>query len=335
MFRKQIAIDLGTANTLVFVQTEGIVINEPSVVAQDALTGRILAVGREARECIGRTPQNITTIRPLKDGVIADFDTAKALIAYFLNKVIGGWAQPRPHLVMCVPTDITDVERRAVVEAATQAGARDVKLISEPVAAAIGAGMPVLEPVGNMVIDIGGGTADIAIITLGGTASARSVRAAGDALTNAVQRYLQENAQIIVGENTAEKIKITLGAVDPLPESLTMEVSGKDVTNASPRTICLNDGEIREALQPTVATIIENVLATLEKAPPELSADMLQRGILLTGGSSLLRGLDARIAKATGLPVHLDSDPLTTVLRGAGATLDDLNKYSELLIDFD
>lgn len=334
MFRKHIAMDLGTANTLVFVQSEGIVINEPSVVALDTGNGRILAVGREAKECIGRTPQHITTIRPLKDGVIADFDTAKALIAFFLHKVIGGWSQRKPHVVICVPTDITDVERRAVVEAATQAGARDVRLIEEPVAAAIGAGLPVLEPVGSMVVDIGGGTADIAIMTLGGMASARSVRTAGDALTASVQRYLQETMHLVVGENMAERIKITLGAVDPLPAPLSMEVSGKDVSTASPRTVLLGDGHIREALQPAVRVIMDNILATLEQAPPELGADLLRRGILLTGGSALLRGLDARITRETGLPVHTDPDPLTTVLRGAGTTLDDLSKYKELLLDY-
>lgn len=334
MFRKHIAMDLGTANTLVFVQSEGIVINEPSVVALDTHSGRILSVGKEAKECIGRTPKHITAIRPLKDGVIADFDTARALIAHFLNQVIGGWTQRKPHVVICVPTDITDVERRAVVEAATQAGARNVKLIEEPVAAAIGAGLPVLEPVGSMVIDIGGGTADIAILTLGGMVSARSVRAAGDALTASVQRYLQENMRLIVGENMAEKIKITLGAVDPLPAPLSMEVSGKDSSSATPRTVTLTDCHIREALQPVVSVIMENILSTLEKAPPELGADLLQRGILLTGGSALLRGLADRITQETGLPVHTDPDPLTTVLRGAGITLDDPAKYKELLLDY-
>lgn len=335
MFRKHIAMDLGTANTLVFVQAEGIVINEPSVVAQDITTQRILAVGGEAKECIGRTPQNIITVRPLKDGVIADFDMARELIAHFLRKVIGGWTQPRPHVVICVPTGITDVERRAVVEAATQAGARKVKLIEEPVAAAIGAGLPVLDPVGSMVVDIGGGTADIAIITLGGMVCSRSARAAGDALTASVQRYLRENMHLIVGENMAEKIKIVLGAVDPLPEPLSMEVSGKDVSTASPRTVMLTDSHIREALQPVVTLIMDNILATLENTPPELGADLLRQGILLTGGTALLRGLDARITKATGLPVHLDPDPLTTVLRGAGVTLDDLAKYEDLFFEYD
>lgn len=328
------AMDLGTANTLVFVQGEGIVLNEPSVVARDAVNERILAVGGEAKECIGRTPQNIVTIRPLRDGVIADFDMARALIAHLLRKAIGR-AQRKPHVVICVPTGITDVERWAVVEAATQAGARNVRLIEEPVAAAIGAGLPVLDPVGSMVVDIGGGTADIAVITLGGMVCSRSARAAGDALTASVQRYLQETMHIVVGENMAEKIKIALGAVDPLPEPLGMEISGKDVSTASPRTVMLSDGHIREALQPAVTLILENILATLENTPPELGADLLRQGILLTGGTALLRGLDARITRATGLPVHIDPDPLTTVLRGAGVTLDDPDRYADLFFEYD
>lgn len=334
MFRKHMAMDLGTANTLVFVQGEGIVLNEPSVVARDAVNERILAVGGDAKECIGRTPQNIVTIRPLRDGVIADFDMARALIAHLLRKAIGR-AQRKPHVVICVPTGITDVERWAVVEAATQAGARNVRLIEEPVAAAIGAGLPVLDPVGSMVVDIGGGTADIAVITLGGMVCSRSARAAGDALTASVQRYLQETMHIVVGENMAEKIKIALGAVDPLPEPLGMEISGKDVSTASPRTVMLSDGHIREALQPAVTLILENILATLENTPPELGADLLRQGILLTGGTALLRGLDARITRATGLPVHIDPDPLTTVLRGAGVTLDDPDRYADLFFEYD
>ena len=335
MFRKHMPKDLGTANTLIFVQGEGIVLNEPSVVARDAVTERILAVGGEAKECIGRTPRNIVTIRPLKDGVIADFDMASALIAHLLRKAIGGRTQRKPHVVICVPTGITDVERRAVIEAATRAGARNIRLIDEPVAAAIGAGLPVLDPVGSMVVDIGGGTADIAVLTLGGMVCSRSARAAGDALTASVQRYLQDAMHLVVGENMAEKIKIVLGAVDALPEPLGMEVSGKDVSTASPRTVMLSDGHIREALQPVVALILDNILATLENTPPELGADLLRQGILLTGGTALLRGLDARITQATGLPVRIDPDPLTTVLRGAGATLDAPARYADLFFEYD
>lgn len=331
MFRKQIAVDLGTANTLVYVPSRGIVIDEPSVVAIDTVQDRIIAIGSSAKEYIGKTPQRIRTIRPLRDGVIADFDTARALIAYFLRKVIGGWAQMKPDVVICVPTRITEVERRAVAEAATQAGARGVKLIAEPVAAAIGAGLPVLEPVGNMVVDIGGGTTDIAIITLGSMASAQSLRLAGDALTLAVQRYLQENCRLLVGENMAEKIKIGLGAATPLPVPLSMEISGKDVATGSPRTISLTDAQIREALQPDTEKIVAAVVAMLETAAPELGVDVMERGILLTGGGALLRGLDERIRNATGMPVHVDPEPLTTVLRGAGVTLGEQARYRDML----
>ncbi len=331
MFRKQIAVDLGTANTLVYVPSRGIVIDEPSVVAIDTVQDRIIAIGSSAKEYIGKTPQRIRTIRPLRDGVIADFDTARALIAYFLRKVIGGWAQMKPDVVICVPTRITEVERRAVAEAATQAGAKGVKLIAEPVAAAIGAGLPVLEPVGSMVVDIGGGTTDIAIITLGSMASAQSLRLAGDALTLAVQRYLQENCRLLVGENMAEKIKIGLGAATPLPVPLSMEISGKDVATGSPRTISLTDAQIREALQPDTEKIVAAVVAMLETAAPELGVDVMERGILLTGGGALLRGLDERIRNATGMPVHVDPEPLTTVLRGAGVTLGEQARYRDML----
>lgn len=333
MFRKHIAMDLGTANTLVFVESQGIVVNEPSVVAFDLLQDKVLAVGREAKEYIGKTPQRISTVRPLKDGVIADFDTARALIAYFLRQVIGGWAQMKPDVVICVPTQITDVERRAVSEAATKAGARTVRLIEEPIAAAVGAGLPVLEPMGSMVVDIGGGTTDIAIITLGAMANARSLKLAGDALTLAVQRHLQENMQLVVGENMAEKIKIALGAITPLDEPLTLEVSGKDIATSGPKTLTLSDADIRNALLPAIAKIVDAILAVLETAPPELGADIMRQGILLTGGGALLRGLRERIARATSLPVHLDADPLTTVLRGAGIALEDPVKYTDLLLE--
>ena len=331
MLRKHIAVDLGTANTLVYVQSRGIVINEPSVVAVDNANGRILAVGREAKQYIGKTPQRISTIRPLRDGVIADFDTAQALIAAFLQRVIGGWSM-KPEVVICVPTNITDVERRAVSEAATSAGARSVKLIEEPVAAAVGAGLPVLEPVGSMVVDIGGGTTDIAVITLGSMANSCSLKLAGDALTASVQRFLQEKHRLVVGENMAERIKIALGSVDPLPVPLAFEVSGKDLATAGPRTVTLTDADIREAFQPTVEKLTDAILDMLETTPPELGADIMRQGILLTGGGALLRGFAERITRETSLPVHVDGDPLTTVLRGAGITLDDLEKYKDLLI---
>ena len=321
MLRKHIAVDLGTANTLVFVQSQGIVINEPSVVAVDTINERVIAVGKEAKDYIGKTPQRISTIRPLRDGVIADFDAAQALIATFLKKVIGSWPI-KP-----------DVERRAVAEAATKAGARNVKLIEEPVAAAVGAGLPVLDPVGSMVVDIGGGTTDIAVITLGSMACSTSLKLAGDALTAAVQRFVREKYQIVVGENMAERIKIALGSVAPLPVPLSFEVSGKDLATASPRTIALSDTDTREAFQPITEKLVSAVMGILEVTPPELGADIMRQGMLLTGGGALLRGFADRITRATRIPVYVDSDPLTTVLRGAGITLDDPEKYRDLLIE--
>ena len=291
MLRKHIAVDLGTANTLVFVQSQGIVINEPSVVAVDTINERVIAVGKEAKDYIGKTPQRISTIRPLRDGVIADFDAAQALIATFLKKVIGSWPI-KPDVVICVPTNITDVERRAVAEAATKAGARNVKLIEEPVAAAVGAGLPVLDPVGSMVVDIGGGTTDIAVITLGSMACSTSLKLAGDALTAAVQRFVREKYQIVVGENMAERIKIALGSVAPLPVQLSFEVSGKDLATASPRTIALSDTDTREAFQPITEKLVSAVMGILEVTPPELGADIMRQGMLLTGGGALLRGFD-------------------------------------------
>ena len=275
MLRKHIAVDLGTANTLVFVQSQGIVINEPSVVAVDTINERVIAVGKEAKDYIGKTPQRISTIRPLRDGVIADFDAAQALIATFLKKVIGSWPI-KPDVVICVPTNITDVERRAVAEAATKAGARNVKLIEEPVAAAVGAGLPVLDPVGSMVVDIGGGTTDIAVITLGSMACSTSLKLAGDALTAAVQRFVREKYQIVVGENMAERIKIALGSVAPLPVPLSFEVSGKDLATASPRTIALSDTDTREAFQPITEKLVSAVMGILEVTPPELGADIMR-----------------------------------------------------------
>ena len=310
MLRKHIAVDLGTANTLVFVQSQGIVINEPSVVAVDTINERVIAVGKEAKDYIGKTPQRISTIRPLRDGVIADFDAAQALIATFLKKVIGSWPI-KPDVVICVPTNITDVERRAVAEAATKAGARNVKLIEEPVAAAVGAGLPVLDPVGSMVV----------------------LKLAGDALTAAVQRFVREKYQIVVGENMAERIKIALGSVAPLPVPLSFEVSGKDLATASPRTIALSDTDTREAFQPITEKLVSAVMGILEVTPPELGADIMRQGMLLTGGGALLRGFADRITRATRIPVYVDSDPLTTVLRGAGITLDDPEKYRDLLIE--
>lgn len=325
-------MDLGTANTLVMVRSQGIVLNEPSVVAVENSDGRVLAVGRAAKSYIGRTPQNISAIRPLRDGVIADFDMASELIAYFLREVIGGRSLVKPDVVICVPAQITDVERRSVAEAALQAGAREVRLLEEPLAAALGAGLPVGEPVGNMVVDIGGGTTDVAVVSLSSMVAACSLRVAGDVLNQAVQRCLQDTFRMVVGENMAEKIKITIGAVEPLPEELAMDVSGKDSRTGSPKTVRVTDGHIREALQEAVTPILGAIRQVLEKTPPELGGDIISRGILLTGGGSLLKGLDARIARETGLTVHLDDNPLTTVLRGAGVTLENPEAYKHMFI---
>ena len=328
------AIDLGTANTLVAITGEGIVINEPSVVAIEKSTHRVLAVGHEAKNMINHTPDAFSAEHPLKDGVIADYDVTEAMLSAFINKASERkypW-QPKPRIVICIPCGATSVEKRAVFEAAIQAGARQAYLIEEPMAAAMGPALPVTEPTGSMVVDIGGGTTDIAVITLGGMAGSRSLKMAGDALTAAVQRFLQEKKQLIVGENMAERIKMALGSVEPLPEPLTLDVSGKDLTSAGPRTLTLSDGDIRECLQPVVGKIVDALLDLLERTAPELSGDIMRQGILLTGGGALLRGLDARIASATGLPVRVDSDPLTTVLRGAGLTLDAPDRYGDLLI---
>ncbi len=331
MFRKRIAMDLGTANTLVMVRSQGIVLNEPSVVAVEKTDGRILAVGREAKESMGRTPRNIDVVRPLRDGVIADFDMARELIAHFLRKVIGGKSlMMKPDVVICVPIRITDVERRSVAEAALQAGVHDVRLLEEPLAAALGAGLPVTEPVGNMVVDIGGGTADAAVITLSSMAAAYSVRSAGDALNRIVQRCVQDAFQLLIGENMAEKIKIAVGSVGPGSEVLSMDISGKDTFTGNPKTAHITSDHIREALEEGIAPLLHAVRRVLEETPPELGGDIVRHGILLTGGGSLLRGLDALIARETGLVVHRDDDPLTTVLRGAGLTLEHPEAYESL-----
>ncbi len=331
MFRKRIAMDLGTANTLVMIRSQGIVLNEPSVVAVEKTDGRILAVGREAKECMGRTPRNIDVVRPLRNGVIADFDMARELIAHFLRKVIGGKnLMMKPDVVICVPIRITDVERRSVVEAALQAGAHDVRLLEEPLAAALGAGLPVTEPMGSMVVDIGGGTADAAVVTLSSIAAAHSVRSAGDALNHIVQRCVQDAFQMLIGENMAEKVKIAVGSVEPGPNVLSMDISGKDTFTGNPKTVRITDEHLREALREGIAPLLCAVRRVLEETPPELGGDIVRRGILLTGGGSLLRGIDVHITRETGLAVHRDDDPLTTVLRGAGLTLAHPEAYESL-----
>ena len=333
IFSKHLAMDLGTANTLLYTRTQGVVLSEPSVVALDADRGNVLAVGREAKEFLGRTPKRIRAVRPMRDGVIADFEVTRQMIAYFIKKVMQGFNIARPNIVICVPTGITQVEKRAVIESAQQAGANTVYLVEEPMAAALGADLPIHEPLGNMVVDIGGGTTEVAIISLSAVAYAESVRVAGDAMNMAIQRYLQSEFQLLIGENMAERIKIAVGSAYPLPEQLVIEVSGKHLVHGTPCSVRISDGHIREALAEPVRAIVLAVRKALEKTPPELAADIGTNGVLLAGGGSLLKGLDALLHKDTGLSIQVDREPLTTVVRGTGRTLDDLKFYSKVFIN--
>ncbi|MBU1004108.1 MAG: rod shape-determining protein [Proteobacteria bacterium] len=330
---KDLAMDLGTANTLLYTPKDGIVLNEPSVVAMDAYNGNIIAVGREAKDFLGRTPDRIKAIRPLKDGVIADFEVTKEMISFFVKKAIKGLSLIKPRIVICVPTGITQVEKRAVIESALQSGVREVKLVEEPMAAAIGAGLPIHEPIGNMVVDIGGGTTEVAVISLSAVAYAESARVAGDEMNEAVQRYFQDKFQMLIGENQAERIKIALGSAYPLPETLRGEVSGKNMVDGTPRRIEITDANIREAIHEPVMAIVMAVKRALEKTPPELVGDIATNGLLLAGGGALLKGLDVLLARETNLTVIVDDDPLTTVVRGTGRTLDDLKTYSKVYIN--
>lgn len=323
-FSSDIGIDLGTANTLVYVKDRGIVIREPSVVAIQEGTKRILAVGEEAKRMLGRTPGNIVAIRPMKSGVIADFDITEAMIRYFIRKVhVAKLIKPR--VIVAVPSDITEVEKRAVQESARHAGAREVFLIEEPMAAAIGVGLPVSEPAGNMIVDIGGGTCEVALISLAGIVYARSVRVGGDAMDECIVQYMRRVYNLMIGERTAEEIKITIGSAYPLGEERTLEVKGRDLVAGLPKTLTVTSEEIRDALQEPVSAIVDAVRITLEKCPPELSADLVDRGLVLAGGGSMLRGLDKLIASQTGLPVTLSDDPLSAVAEGTGVVLNELN----------
>ncbi len=333
LFSKDLAMDLGTANTLLYVPKKGVVLNEPSVVAIDTDRGHVLAVGKEAKEFLGRTPKSIRAVRPMRDGVIADFEVTRELISFFIKKVIVGFSLARPNIVICVPTGITQVEKRAVIESAQQAGANRVSLIEEPMAAAIGANLPIHQPLGNLVVDIGGGTTEVAVISLSAIAYAESVRVAGDAMNSAIQRYFQHELQLLIGENMAERIKLAVGSAFPLPEQLEVEVAGKDMVSGTPRAVRVTDGHIREALTDPVRAILLAIHKALEKTPPELAADISTNGILLAGGGSLLKGLDTLIKKSTGLHVMVDEDPLTTVVRGTGKTLDDPKFYSSVYIN--
>jgi rod shape-determining protein MreB len=328
LFTNDIGIDLGTANTLVYVKDRGIVIREPSVVAIQEGTKRILAVGAEAKRMLGRTPGNIVAIRPMKSGVIADFDITEAMIRYFIRKVHTHRIRVKPRVLIAVPSDITEVEKRAVQESARHAGAREVFLIEEPMAAAIGVGLPVSEPAGNMIVDIGGGTCEVAVISLAGIVYSRSVRVGGDAMDECIVQYMRRVYNLMIGERTAEQIKIEIGSAYATGEDRTMEVKGRDLVAGLPKTLTVTSEEIREALQEPVSTIVDAIRITLEKCPPELSADLVDRGMVLAGGSSQLRGLDKLIAEQTGLPVHLAEDPMSAVAEGTGVVLNEMNFLS-------
>ncbi|MDQ7031460.1 MAG: rod shape-determining protein [Desulfonauticus sp.] len=333
IFGKNLAMDLGTANTLLYTPKDGIVLNQPSVVAVDARTNNVLAVGDEAKEYLGRTPEKIRAIRPLKDGVIADFEITKVMMVYFLKQVIKGVNLFKPRLVIGVPSGITQVEKRAVIESGFQAGAREVRLIEEPMAAAIGADLPIHEPRGNMVVDIGGGTTEVAVISLSAIAYSESVRVAGDEMNEAIQRYMQEEHRLLIGENMAEEVKIKIGSAFPLPDKLTCRVLGKNLIDGTPKAIEVSDGQIREAIAEPVGVIIKSVKMALEKTPPELVGDILDKGLLLAGGGALLRGLDKRITTELSVKVNVDSDPFTTVVRGAGKTVVEEEKFSQVFIN--
>jgi rod shape-determining protein MreB len=319
---RDMAVDLGTANTLVYVRGEGIVLNEPSVVAVNIKDGRPVAVGHEAKRMIGRTPSHIQAIRPLKDGVIADFDMCETMLRYFIQKVHQRkWAKPR--MVICVPSGTTPVEQRAVLDAAENAGARKAYAIEEPMAAAIGAGLPVTEPTGNMIVDIGGGTTEVAVISLGGMVTSQSIRVGGDELDDAIIQFIKKEYSLALGERTSEEVKIALGSAWPLEEELFAEIRGRDLVTGLPKTIVTSTEEIREALDEPVAAIVDAVKVTLDKTPPELAADIMEQGIVLAGGGALLNGIDARLMHETGMPIVIAPNPLFCVAIGSGQSLEE------------
>lgn len=332
LFSNDMGIDLGTASTLVFVKGEGIVLCEPSVVAIEKGTSNVLAVGEEAKRMLGRTPGNIVAIRPMKDGVIADFDITEAMLRHFIKKVHHKRVLVRPRILIAIPSGITEVEKRAVKDSAERAGAREVFLIEEPMAAAIGVGLPIQEPIGNMIIDIGGGTTEIAIISLSGIVFSKSIRIGGDELDLAIIEYLKKTYNLMIGERTAEYIKVKIGSAYPLDEELTLEVKGRDLVSGLPKTVTITSEEIRESLQEPVRAILESVKIVLERTPPELAADLIEHGIVMAGGSSQLRGLDKLISEETGLPVFIAEDPLTAVACGTGKVLNEMNYLKKVTV---
>ena len=331
LFTKDIGIDLGTANTLVFRKGKGIIMREPSVVAVDTRTDTVRYVGQEAKEVIGRTPGSIVAVRPLKDGVIADFDITASMLQIFIKRVFNNSIFARPRVIICIPSGVTEVERRAVREAAFKAGAKHVWIIEEPMAAAIGAGLPVAEASGSMVVDIGGGTSEVAVISLGGIVAARSVRIGGDALDSAIIQYVKRKYNLLIGERTAEDIKMQIGSAFPFEGEASMNIKGRDLGDGLPKNIMITSEEIREALADPLALVMEAIRITLERTPPELSADIIDHGITMTGGGALLRGLDKLIEKETGMPVYIGEDPLDCVAKGTGKVLESIEQLHELL----
>ncbi|MDE0331822.1 MAG: rod shape-determining protein [Nitrospinae bacterium] len=332
LFSNDLAIDLGTANTLVYVKGKGIALREPSVVTVQKDSKHVLAVGSEAKAMVGRTPENIMAIRPMKDGVIANFEITEAMLRYFIQKVHNRKTFVRPRMVICVPSGITQVERRAVRDSAENAGAREVYLIEEPMAAAIGVGLPVEEPGGSMVVDIGGGTTEVAVISLAGIVYAQSVRVGGDEMDEAIISYIKRNYNLLIGERTAEEIKIQVGSAYVIGERKTLEIKGRDLIAAIPKTVVISDEEIRESLSEPVSAIVETVRGALERTPPELAADIVDRGIVLAGGGGLLRGIDLLLKEETGLPVTVAEDPLSAVVMGTGKVLDELDLLGKLAV---
>ncbi|MBN2373337.1 rod shape-determining protein [bacterium] len=330
LFSNDLAVDLGTANTLVYSKGKGVVLSEPSVVAIQTSTGQVLAVGKDAKKMLGRTPGGIEAIRPMKDGVIANFEVAEAMLRYFIQKVHHRKTLVRPRVIICVPSGITQVEKRAVRDSALQAGAREIYLIEEPMAAAIGAGLPIQEPSGNMIVDIGGGTTEVAVISLSGIVYSGSVRVGGDEVDDAIIQHIKRKYNLMIGESTAEQIKITIGSAYPQPEPKTMEVKGRDLVAGIPKTLVINDEEIRSSLTEPISAVVDTVKMALERTPPELAADIVDRGIVLAGGGSLLTGLDSLLREETKLPIIYAEDPLSAVALGAGRILDEIDLLKKI-----
>ena len=334
-FSKDIGIDLGTANTLVYVKGKGIVINEPSVVAINKKTGQVLAIGKEAKKMVGKTPGHIVATRPLVDGVVSDFEVTEQMLKYFIDKVHRDSFTlfPRPRVIIGIPSDVTEVEKRAVIDATMNAGARQAFLIDEPMAAAIGARLPVQDAAGNMVVDIGGGTTDIAVISLGGVVASRNLRIAGDEMNEDIIRYCRDEFNLLIGEKTAEDVKIAIGSACVQKEKMQMPVRGRDLVSGLPKEVMINDEQVRDALSRSIRIIVNNIKTTIEETPPELLADIMQRGIILAGGGSLIRGLDRLVADQTEMPVRMMEDPLTAVVRGCGIVLEDIEALKDILVE--